>query len=97
MTAAPSEQLAIRVRGLLRTADHPAGAAGTLPQWRTLRDHWLDVFDPRDSRELDASELRDLIDFLSEAGPSKASRKTVEEWSREVDALVPELLFLGAS
>ena len=97
MTSAPSEQLAICVRGLLRAADHPTGAAGTAAQWRTLRDHWLDVFDPRDSRELGESEVRDLIDFLSEAGPSKGSRKTPGEWSSEVDALVPELLFLGAS
>jgi hypothetical protein len=46
---------------------------------------------------LGESDIRSLIDFLSEAGPSRASRRTPAEWSSQIDALVPELLFLGSS
>jgi hypothetical protein len=89
-----SDHLATRVRALLRGADHPTGAAGTAAQWRTARDAWLDALDPRQPRELGEADIRRLIDFLSECGPSKASRRSPTEWSREVDALVPELLFV---
>jgi hypothetical protein len=88
-----SDQLATRVRALLRSADHPRGAAGTAADWRRTRDSWLDKLDPREPREIGEADIRHLIDFLSECGPSRASRRSVAEWSREVDALVPELLF----
>jgi hypothetical protein len=93
VTTSLSEHLAARLRALLRAADHPSGAAGTAQEWRTGRDGWLDRLDPRDGLRLDDSDIRRLIDFLSESGPSRASRRTPEEWSRRVDALVPELLF----
>lgn len=93
VTAALSEQLAGRVRSQLMAADHPAGAAGTLQDWRAERDRWIDRLDPRDGLRIDAEQVRALIDFLSEAGASRASRKTPGEWASEVDALVPELLF----
>jgi hypothetical protein len=95
MTSGLSEHLATRLRALLRAADHPTGAAGTAPQWRENRDHWLDRLDPRNDPHLDEADIRQLIDFLSEAGPSRASRRTPGEWSREIDAMVPELLFAG--
>jgi hypothetical protein len=92
-----SEHLATRLRALLRGADHPSGAAGTATQWRAARDHWLDRLDPRDSLELGEADIRSLIDFLSEAGPSRASRRSQSEWSAQIDALIPELLFLGGT
>ncbi len=97
MTFILPEQLANRVRAQLRAADQPTGAPGSLPGWRTSRDGWLDRLDPRDGLRFEDSDIRGLIDFLSEAGPSRASRRTPAEWSREVDALVPELLFVGQS
>lgn len=93
VTVALSEQLAGRVRSLLRSADHPAGASGTLQDWRGERDTWIDRLDPRNGLRIDGEQVRSLIDFLSEAGPSRASRKTSGEWNAEIDALVPELLF----
>jgi len=92
-----SEHLANRVRALLRSADHPSGAPGTLPDWRGERDAWLDRLDPREGLGIDEEGIRRLIDFLSEAGPSRASRRTAAEWSAQVDSLVPELLFVGLS
>jgi len=91
-----SEHLATRVRALLRAADHPRGAGGSVGDWRTARDRWLDRLDPRQSLELGESDICSLIDFLSEAGPSRASRRTPAEWSTQIDALVPELLFLNS-
>ena len=88
-----SDQLATRVRALLRAADHPRGAAGTAAEWRRTRDAWLDRLDPREPHEMDDTAIRGLIDFLSECGPSRASRRSPAEWSREIDSLVPELLF----
>ena len=96
MTQALSEHLATRIRGLLRGADHPSGASGSAAQWRAARDRWLDRLDPRENLELGDGDIRALIDFLSEAGPSRASRRTPAEWSAKVDSLVPELLFLGS-
>jgi hypothetical protein len=90
-----SDQLATRIRALLRSADHPSGAAGTAVSWRADRDRWLDLLDPREPKDLGMPQIRQLIDFLSECGPSKASRRTESEWNREVDAVVPELLFVG--
>ncbi|MEJ1230693.1 MAG: hypothetical protein WDM88_08995 [Galbitalea sp.] len=95
MTSALSEHLAARVRTLLRGADHPTGSAGSAGQWRAERDRWLDVLDPREALELDGAQIRSLIDFLSEAGPSRASRRSPAEWSSQVDGLIPELLFAG--
>jgi hypothetical protein len=89
-----TDQLATRVRALLRGAAHPSGAAGTTASWNAERDSWLDALDPRDAVELDATQVRELIDFLSECGPSRSSRRSPAEWSATVDALVPELLFL---
>jgi predicted ArsR family transcriptional regulator len=97
MASALPDQLATRLRALLRAADHPTGAAGTSADWRAARDRWLDELDPRQTQELTERDIRRLIDFLSEAGPSRASRRTKEEWGRVVDALVPELLFAGQS
>ena len=94
MTAALSEHLATRIRGLLRAADHPRGAGGSAGDWRAARDRWLDRLDPRESLEVGESDIRSLIDFLSEAEPSRASRRTPAEWSTQIDALVPELLFI---
>jgi hypothetical protein len=91
-----SEHLATRIRGLLRGADHPQGAGGSAADWRAVRDRWLDRLDPRESLVFGESDIRSLIDFLSEAGPSKASRRTPTEWSTQIDALVPELLFLNS-
>jgi hypothetical protein len=93
MTSSLSEQLATRLRALLRAADHPRGARGTAQEWRASRDHWIDQLDPRNGLTLQPAEIRNLIDFLSEAGPSKASRRTTQEWGRQIDAVVPELLF----
>jgi hypothetical protein len=95
VTPVLSEQLANRLRALLRAADHPSGGSGTAGEWRESRDRWIDRLDPRNGLSLDDSDLRELIDFFSEAGPSRASRRTPAEWSRQVDALVPELLFAG--
>lgn len=97
MTFILPEQLANRVRAQLRAADQPTGARGTLPQWRASRDGWLDRLDPRNGLRFEDPDIRGLIDFLSEAGPSRASRRTETEWSSEVDVLVPELLFAGQS
>ncbi|PRY70481.1 hypothetical protein B0I08_101617 [Glaciihabitans tibetensis] len=88
-----SDQLAARVRSLLRRADHPATAAGTAAGWREQRDQWLDALDPRYSPEFSAAEVRRLIDFLAESGPSASSRVSAAEFSGEVDSLTPELLF----
>ncbi len=96
MAGALSEHLATRIRGLLRAADHPRGASGSAAEWRAARDHWLDRIDPRESLELGESDIRSLIDFLSEAGPSRASRRAPAEWSSQIDALVPELLFTAS-
>jgi hypothetical protein len=87
------DHLAGRVRSLLHGASHPPGAAGTAEQWRAERDRWLDALDPREALSLGEADIRRLIDFLSEAGPSRASRRTPSEWSGQIDALVPELLF----
>jgi hypothetical protein len=95
VTSVLSEQLAHRLRALLRAADHPSGAAGTTQDWRAHRDRWIDRLDPRDGLRLEEADVRRLIDFLSEAGPSRASRKSPGEWSRQIDAMVPELLFLS--
>lgn len=95
MTAQLPAQLAVRVRTLLRAADHPATAPGTAAAWRTERDRWLDALDPSMPTGFDEAGIRRLIDFLSESGPSRSSRKTPGEWSREVDAIVPELLFIA--
>lgn len=95
MSFALPDALATRLRALLRGADLPSGAAGTAEEWRVARDGWLDVLNPQGLVELDHHQVRSLIDFLSEAGPSRASRRTPAEWSRVVDSLVPELLFLG--
>jgi hypothetical protein len=95
VTSALPEQLANRLRALLRAADHPSGAAGTVQDWRADRDRWIDHLDPRDGLRLEEDDIRRLIDFLSEAGPSRASRRSTGEWSRQIDALVPELLFLS--
>jgi hypothetical protein len=92
-----SEHLATRIRGLLRAADHPRGAGGSAADWRAARDRWLDRLDPRESLVFGESDIRSLIDFLSEAGPSRSSRRTTSEWSSQVDALVPELLFTTQS
>jgi hypothetical protein len=93
MAATFSTQLAARVRSLLRRADHPALAAGTTAGWREQRDEWLDVLDPRHTPEVTADQVRDLISFLAESGPSSSSRTSAAEFRREVDALTPELLF----
>jgi hypothetical protein len=93
MTSPLSEQLTNRLRAVLRQADHPTGAAGTSAEWRTRRDHWLDTLDPRDAPEFTEAEIRSLIDFLAESGPSRASRITPGEWTAIVDGLTPELLF----
>lgn len=92
MTVLPG-QLAGLVRTLLRSADHPATASGTAATWRAERDRWLDALDPSMPAEFDEATVRRLIDFLSESGPSRSSRKTQAEWSREVDEIVPMLLF----
>jgi hypothetical protein len=97
MANALSDQLVTRLRSLLRSADHPSGAAGSAAEWRAERDRWLDALDPREPRELGGAGIRHLIDFLSESGPSRASRRTPAEWSRVIDALVPELLFVAQS
>lgn len=96
MPVALSESLAIRVRTLLRAADHQTGGTGTIAAWREARDQWLDTLDPRETLELGPASIRSLIDFLSEAQPSKSSRLSATEWSRRIDELIPELLFLGA-
>jgi hypothetical protein len=88
-----STQLAARVRSLLRRSDHPATAAGSAAQWREKRDEWLDGLDPRHTTEFTADQVRALIDFLAESGPSTSSRTSATEFRREVDALTPELLF----
>jgi hypothetical protein len=93
MASPLTEQLAIRVRALLRRADHPSGGAGSAAQWRAQRDRWLDALDPRHATEFDESDIRRLIDFLAESGPSAASRTSASEWSADVDELTPELLF----
>jgi hypothetical protein len=88
-----STQLAARVRSLLRRADHPATAAGSVASWRETRDEWLDALDPRHTPDVSADRIRELIDFLAESGPSASSRTSAAEFRREVDALTPELLF----
>jgi hypothetical protein len=93
MASPLTEQLAGRVRALLRRADHPSGGAGSAAQWRTQRDRWLDELDPRHAVEFEASDIRRLIDFLAESGPSTSSRTSPAEWSADVDELTPELLF----
>jgi hypothetical protein len=93
MASPLTEQLATRVRGLLRRADHPSAGAGSAAQWRASRDHWLDELDPRHDTNFDESDIRRLIDFLAESGPSASSRATASEWSADVDELTSELLF----
>lgn len=60
--------------------------------WRLRRDSLLDLLEPVRNSELTVSERRALIDLLSEAGPSTASRMSATQWRSEVDALVAELL-----
>jgi hypothetical protein len=93
MASTFSAQLAARVRTLLRRADHPTTAAGSAAQWRERRDEWLDALDPRYAPEFSPEDVRKLIDFLAESGPSVSSRISPEEFVREVDGLTPELLF----
>jgi hypothetical protein len=93
MASPLTEQLAGRVRALLRRADHPTGGAGSAAQWRAQRDRWLDELDPRHASDFDESDIRRLIDFLAESGPSASSRASRSEWSADVDELTPELLF----
>ena len=93
MASTLTAQLAARVRTLLRRADHPATASGTAAEWREQRDEWLDALDPRYAPEFSADDVRRLINFLAESGPSAASRISTEEFGREVDGLTPELLF----
>ncbi len=93
MPAALEEQLRIRVRTVLRSAAHPAGAAGTTAQWRGRRDRWTDALDPCGPLKFDAGAIRELIDFLAESGPSPASHWTSAEWDETIDALTAELLF----
>ena len=93
MASTFSDQLIARVRSLLRRADHPATAAGSAAQWREHRDEWLDALDPRYAPEFSAAQVRDLIGFLAESGPSASSRVSAEEFRREADELTPELLF----
>jgi hypothetical protein len=88
-----TEQLASRVRAILRSAAHPASASGTAAEWKAQRDHWIDALDPRGPSDLGERDVRGLIDFLAESGPSGSSRMTIAEWGRAVDALTPELLF----
>jgi hypothetical protein len=93
MASTLTAQLAARVRSLLRRADHPASAAGSAAQWREQRDEWLDALDPRYAPQFSAEQVRELINFLAESGPSASSRISAEEFGREVDGLTPELLF----
>ena len=88
-----TEQLALRVRAILRSADHPGSGRGSASEWRVARDRWLDALDPRHDGDFSESDIRALIDFLAESGPSTASRTSATEFSRAVDALTPELLF----
>jgi len=93
MPSTLSAQLANQVRAVLRKADHPSTAAGTAEAWRTQRDHWLDALDPRNMPEFSDADIRQLIDFLAESGPSSTSRLGTPEWGRLVDDLTPALLF----
>ncbi|HEV7951606.1 MAG TPA: hypothetical protein VGP24_17730 [Glaciihabitans sp.] len=93
MSPTLTEQLANRVRAVLRRADHPAEASGSAAQWRYQRDHWLDALDPRHSPQLSSTDIRALIDFLAESGPSSSSRVSAAEWDAEIDEITPELLF----
>lgn len=93
MVIALSEQLAARVRAILRDSDHPIAARGSRVDWRTQRDRWVDELDPRQHRELSETEIRELIGFLAESGPSSESRMTPAEWHSVVDDLTPALLF----
>jgi len=88
-----SEQLAARLRAVLRSADHPTTASGTAVAWRVQRDRWVDALDPRGADVFDEDRVRELIDFLAESGPSSSSRRTPVEWTRLIDELTPELLF----
>ena len=78
---------------MLKSADHPATAAGTATGWRVQRDRWVDALDPRGADLFDEGTIRELINFLAESGPSAASRRTAAEWNRLIDELTPELLF----
>jgi hypothetical protein len=93
MAHALPEQLIIRVRTILRNGDHPRGASGSTAQWRAERDRWMDELDPRKPGELSEVDIRGLIDFLAESGPSAHSRMSIAEWHSAVDNLTPELLF----
>ncbi|WP_213814802.1 hypothetical protein [Glaciihabitans sp. dw_435] len=92
-----SDQLAGRVRTTLRRADHPSSGAGSAAEWRARRDRWIDALDPREVPQFSEEEIRSLIDFLAESGPSSPSRMTPREWHNAIDALTPELLFATQS
>lgn len=90
------EQLAARVRTVLRGSGHPDSAAGSRANWRTQRDRWMDNLDPQSPAELSEGDIRHLIDFLAESGPGLHSRMTAAEWRDAVDSLTPELLFAAS-
>ena len=60
--------------------------------WRRGRDELLDLLEPVQRSEVTPTELRRLIDLLSEAAPSRVSRMTADQWRVETDSLVAELL-----
>ena len=83
--------LAHRVKRALGNAT--LGAAGVDDAlWRRGRDGLLDLLEPVRDSELAAAELRQLVDLLSEASPSRASRISVDQWRDEIDSLIAELL-----
>jgi hypothetical protein len=64
--------------------------------WRRGRDALLDLLEPVQDSRLSPGQLRELVDLLSEASPSTASRMSQTQWRSEVDALVAELLTVRA-
>ncbi len=81
----------LRVRRLLGRAGPPPATVDER-EWRRQRDALLDRFEAGQAVDASAEEVRALVRFLGEAGPSRESRLTRSEWRAAVDVLVPELL-----
>jgi hypothetical protein len=87
------ERTVLRVRRAVERAGPPPATVNEAA-WRRSRDDLLDDFEAGREAEVVPARIRDLVDFLAEALPSKEARMSPREWERAVTAITDELLSL---